>query len=126
MRKYLPFIGVGAAAALLLFFLIKIAFPAGASPEVKRLAAQVDSLKRETRVLRDTVDARDRRINSAMSQIAALNTEIDRVRASNSVILTSLNKNWRIHDQSDAELVSSLNRAHGDTLLLKGTGAMPR
>ncbi|HEX6558957.1 MAG TPA: hypothetical protein VF021_05825 [Longimicrobiales bacterium] len=126
MRKVLPYIGAGAAIALLLFFLLKIAFPGGNLPEVKRLAAQVDTLKLEARVLRDTVDVRDRRINSAMSEIAALNAELDRVRASNTVILGKLNQNWRIHDKSDAELIAGLNRAHGDSLLLKGSGPVPR
>lgn len=127
MRKLLTYIGVGAAGALLLFILLKIAFPGnGVLPEVKRLQAQVDTLKLEAKVLRDTVDARDRRINAAMGEIAALNSELDRVRTSNSAIQASLNKNWRIHDKSDAELVAGLNRAHGDSLLLKGAGPVPR
>lgn len=126
MRKILPYIGAGAAAVLLLFWLIKIAFPTGSGPEVKRLQAQVDSLKQEAAQLRVAVAARDQKIDQVNSQIGALNTQIVQVRSANAVVLTKLKQDWRIHDTSDAELVAGLNRAHSDTTLLKGSGPVPR
>ena len=126
MRKYLPYIGAGAAAVLLLFWLLKIAFPAGPGPEVKRLQAQVDSLKKEATALREAVAARDQKIEQVNTEIGALNSQIGQVRVANAVVLTKLKQDWRIHDKSDAELVAGLNRAHGDTTLLKGSGPVPR
>jgi outer membrane murein-binding lipoprotein Lpp len=126
MKKLLPYIVAGAVSALALFFFLKIAFPGGSSPEVKRLAAQVDTLTRAAQALQDTVNARDARVARALNEIAQVNTQLTRVQATNSLILAKLKQDWRVRDKTDAELIAGLNRAHNDSTLLKSSGPIRR
>ncbi len=126
MRKLIPYIGTGVATGLLILWLLMLSFARGTPPEVKRLQAQVDSLKTTAQALRDTIAARDRRVSGALGEIAALNRQIAQVRTINSLMLDKLRQDWRVRDKSDAQLLAGLNRAHGDTAWLTRAGSVRR
>ena len=125
MKKLLPYVGAGAAAAVLIFILIKVAFPGTTSEAVKDLQEQVAALRVDARALQDSVAARDQRIATALEEIRQIDVELDRVRAQNSVIDKKLNESGRIREKSDIALTDDLNRAHGSGLL-KASGTVPR